>query len=111
MKTNDLRKMIADRVAHVDTLSFDDDELPMATDPQAWKRHQKMKLAKAVEDYGAEDINDFLEMGDGTDVLDPQPMTPKCVVRHFVVEDLTLDCTVVSDEADQKVLAMMWHRD
>lgn len=111
LTTENLRGVIAQRVAQVSQLSFDSDELPMAMSPKLWKRHSKMSLAQAVECFAAESIEDFLEMGDCTDTMDPQPMTPKCVVRHFVVADLTLDCTVVSDEDDQKVLAMLWHRD
>ncbi len=114
LTSNDIRKMIASQIVNVEHLYINDDDIMCATNPGSWKRFGKMRMPKALETYGVETIEDFIDPEAGFDditILDDQPITNKCIVRCLVVEDLTLDCTVVSDESDSKVIVMMWHQD
>ncbi len=90
-----------------------------------WKRLSKTKASTALVNFGCcdpEDVvgqtdKDFEQLvldnlgGDHQHVLDPQTITPDCVIRHFCIPDLTMDCTVVTDPKDERVLQLLWHQD
>jgi len=104
--------MIVENIMNVSDLYIDEDDIEIAQNPKEWKRNMKCKMNKAINIYGATSIEDFMEMGsEGITILDKQKPNKDCFVRHFVIPDLTLDCTVVTDETDNKVIAMLWHQD
>lgn len=105
--------MISKAVGSVPYLFFEQKDLNFAENPSNWKRHSKKLLKTAMQDFCVSSVQEFVESSDETQFLqDKANITEKCVVRHFVIPDLTLDCTVISDELDQNVLAyMLWHQD
>jgi len=113
LTTEVIKQILVEQVIHCQNLSLDSEELKIAQDPKAWKRNSKMSVKRMVEYCGFEDdLEEFLECGDETTTLNNWPeVTGNCVARYFVIADITLDCTVVSDPQDLNILCMMWHHD
>lgn len=94
---------------------YGDEETPFAAaaNPKRWKRVSKKKLKNA---FGGTNLTpeEFVNGGwEFTDVLDPTPLSPECICRHFVNDILSdgLDPVVVTDPTDSKVLFIGWHSD
>ena len=112
LTSKNICNLIVQNVLNNPYLYIDDDEMEIVLNPKSWKRTMKTKMSKAVVAYNAGSIEDFMEMGpEGITILNKQAPTEKSVVRNFVIPDLTLDCTVVTDELDTTVIAMLWHQD
>lgn len=105
--------VITNRIATVPYISFEPADLLIAQKALSWKRNSKMKMTGAIKQYMVKNIDEFLESCDDLEYMNTgrNSINEKCVVRHFVIPDLTLVCTVISDELDQNILALMWHQD
>jgi len=112
LSTPYIRQEIVKRVDKVNYLSLDASNMKIAQNVSSWKRNSKQKLKNAINDYGVSSVQEFLECGDETELFcKPNSITEKCIVRHFVIADLTLDCTCITDETDQNILVFIWHQD
>lgn len=85
-------------------------------DVRNWKRGYKVRLGRLGPQVGLEldaGINDTLEAITDEDpvILDPMILTSDCVVRYMVEPDYTLDCHVISDPTDTRILCLYWHQD
>lgn len=85
-------------------------------DKKNWKRGFKGKLGNLPAQIGLEpgasieEITESLE-DEAPVILDAQELTPDCVARYFVCPEETLDCTIITDPEDQRILQVFWHHD
>lgn len=91
-----------------------------ALDVKTWVRLSKFKVTKGIESYCGKDpatqerdLSDYLsDLGCAKiDVLDPEPVTLDCWIRYFCQGYLCIECHVVTDAKDEKVLQLLWNAD
>ena len=78
-----------------------------------WNRGTKCLLGNLCQSVGGKTIGMALDNIRDEDpiVLDPEPLAAGCVVRYLVCPEYTLDCYVISDPLDERVLQIFWHHD
>ena len=115
LNTDTLRKLVAEYATkpveegHLPLDLHDPEELAIISRPSSWKRHEKLKLKTILFQWGLESVDDVGDFADAKHTLCDDPVTDGCVIRHFVIADLSCDCTVISDPSDQRVLCLLWH--
>lgn len=88
-------------------------------DVRNWKREYKIhfkSLGPKVyleSDASIDEIVETLETFTDEEpvIFDPAELTSDCVVRHMVTIDYSLDCYVISDPSDTRILRLYWNQD
>ena len=114
LKSDVIKKTLAQNSSWYVGLFRDTDQAEVSqqlSDIKNWHRGTKFKLVNIEKRLYEMSLDEFAESSEKVDTLDSQPLTPDCVVRHFYFLHGDMECLVISDASDEKILQIYWHQD